>query len=160
MGWTSYAIGLGSNRPHGRHGAPQHVLVAAIDALASAGCAIVHVAPTVASRPLVPAGRRFANGAAIMRTPLEPLALLTLLKSIERQFGRRRGRRWGPRVLDLDILLWDGGRVRTRRLVVPHPGLPHRRFVLEPLATIAGDWRVPPGALRVRHLAARHGRSG
>jgi 2-amino-4-hydroxy-6-hydroxymethyldihydropteridine diphosphokinase len=76
------------------------------------------------------------------------------LKSIERDFGRRPGKRWGPRVLDLDIVLWSGGRVRTRGLTVPHPELARRSFVLLPLAAIAPNWRVD-GPLTARHLAYR-----
>ena len=155
MASTSYALGLGSNRPHGRYGSPARVLAAALHTLEDAGCRVVASAPIIATPPLGPGRRRFANSAAIIETGLEPLALLDRLKAIERRFGRRRGRRWGDRVLDLDILLWEGGRVRGRRLIIPHAELADRAFVLRPLATIAADWRVPPGGLRVRHLEAR-----
>jgi 2-amino-4-hydroxy-6-hydroxymethyldihydropteridine diphosphokinase len=83
--------------------------------------------------------------------------MLARLKRLEREFGRRPGRRWGSRVLDLDIVLWSGGRFRSRRLKIPHAGLPQRSFVLQPLLAIAPGWRVN-GALTVRHLAARWGR--
>jgi 2-amino-4-hydroxy-6-hydroxymethyldihydropteridine diphosphokinase len=99
------------------------------------------------------AGRDFANAVAVVESDLEPRQMLAKLKGIEREFGRRRGRRWGSRVLDLDILLWSGGQFRSRRLTVPHPRLAQRSFVLQPLATIAPSWRVGP--LSVRHLAAR-----
>ena len=68
------------------------------------------------------------------------------------------GRRWGPRVLDLDIILWSGGAVVTRRLNVPHPELARRAFVLGPLAEIAPDWPVAGTGRAVRHLAHRIGR--
>ena len=80
--------------------------------------------------------------------------MLERLKALEREFGRRRGRRWGPRVLDLDLVLWSGGRFRSRRLTVPHPQLAERSFVLQPLAAIAPGWRIV-GSLTVRHLAHR-----
>jgi 2-amino-4-hydroxy-6-hydroxymethyldihydropteridine diphosphokinase len=80
--------------------------------------------------------------------------MLGRLKAIEREFGRRAGRRWGPRVLDLDIVLWSGGKWKSRRLTVPHPQLDKRSFVLQPLAAIAPGWRVR-GPLTVRHLARR-----
>jgi 2-amino-4-hydroxy-6-hydroxymethyldihydropteridine diphosphokinase len=80
--------------------------------------------------------------------------MLSRLKQIEREFGRRRGRRWGPRVLDLDIVLWSGGDWRSRRLAVPHPQLEKRGFVLQPLVSVSPFWRVR-GALNVRHLAHR-----
>jgi 2-amino-4-hydroxy-6-hydroxymethyldihydropteridine diphosphokinase len=99
------------------------------------------------------AGRDFANAAAIVESDLDPPGMLAELKAIEQEFGRRRGRRWGPRVLDLDIALWSGGRFRSRRLTIPHPQLARRNFVLQPLAAIAPNWSIGPLALR--HLAGR-----
>jgi len=149
-----YAIALGSNRRHGRHGSPERVLEAALSALTAAGVAVTARSPVLATAPLGPGGRRFANAAVLAHTSLDPPALLDLLKRIERAFGRRRGRRWGARVLDLDVLLWSGGRWRTRTLAVPHAGLRARRFVLDPLVTVAPGWRLPDGGT-VRHAAAR-----
>jgi 2-amino-4-hydroxy-6-hydroxymethyldihydropteridine diphosphokinase len=100
------------------------------------------------------AGRDFANAVALVESNLEPPDMLTCLKAIERDFGRRRGKRWGPRVLDLDIVLWSGGKFRSRSLSVPHRELDRRSFVLGPLAAIAPNWRVR-GALTARHLAER-----
>jgi len=147
-------VALGSNRASGAHRLPQHVLEAAIDQLSG------HVTLIVASRlietaALGPSARRFANGAILIETPLAPPALLALLKATERAFGRRPGRRWGTRPLDLDILLWSGGRVRRRALKIPHPALAERLFVLAPLAEIASDWRLPRTPFSVRHLKAR-----
>jgi 2-amino-4-hydroxy-6-hydroxymethyldihydropteridine diphosphokinase len=156
-----YAIAIGSNRRHGRHGAPSHVVRAAVDALDRAGLAVAAVSPVIATPALGPAGRSFANAAVIVETPLDPPALLDLVKAIERRFGRRRGRRWGARVLDLDILLWSGGRwprFGGRRLVVPHRSLETRDFVLRPLVRVAPRWRVGKGARTVRHALARLGR--
>ena len=99
------------------------------------------------------AGRDFANAVAMVESRLAPPAMLERLKSVEREFGRRRGRRWGPRVLDLDLVLWSGGKFRSRRLTIPHAGLARRSFVLQPLAAIAPGWRI--GAVTVRHLAHR-----
>lgn len=149
-----YAIALGSNRRHGRHGPPARVLAAALDALAAEGAAVVASSAVLATAPLGPGGRRFANAAALVATPLAPPALLAVLQRIERAFGRRRGRRWGARVLDLDILLWSGGAWTTRSLRIPHPGLAGRRFVLDPLAAVAPGWR-PRAPVAVRHLRAR-----
>src|SRR5437660_775068 len=72
------------------------------------------------------AGRDFANAVALVESELDPPEMLRRLKSIERDFGRRRGRRWGPRVLDLDIVLWSGGRWTARQLNVPHLQLAKR----------------------------------
>ena len=151
-----YAIALGSNRRHDRHGSPRHVLLAAIGALSAHGT-ITAQSPIIATSALGPAGRGFANAALLMETLLDPPALLHHLKRIERAFGRRRGRRWGARVLDLDILLWSGGAWtgRAPALLIPHPHLARRRFVLDPLVTIARDWRIPATALHVRHAHAR-----
>ena len=77
-----------------------------------------------------------------------------LAASLEREFGRRRGKHWAARVLDLDISLWSGGRFRSRRLTIPHDGLEERSFVLQPLAAIAPSWRVRR-SLTTRHLAHR-----
>ena len=99
------------------------------------------------------AGRDFANAVALVESELEPMEMLARLKALEREFGRRRGKRWGPRVLDLDILLWSGGNFRSRRLHIPHPQLGRRSFVLQPLSTIAPGWRV--GTLTIRQLAHR-----
>ena len=159
---TSYAIALGSNRRHGRHGAPPAILAAATAALAEAGVTIEARSPFIISTAVGPAGRAFANGALLVSTPLDPPALLGLLKRIERDFGRRRGRRWGPRVIDLDIAMWSGGRWPAGlrrpgpgRLAVPHAELAKRDFVLGPLARIASGWRHPISGLRVRHMLAR-----
>ena len=99
------------------------------------------------------AGRDFANAVALVESDLEPAELLSRLKRIEREFGRRRGRRWGPRVLDLDIALWSGGAFHSRSLTIPHAEIERRSFVLEPLAAIAPSWRL--GSLTVRQLAHR-----
>ncbi|ATE64514.1 2-amino-4-hydroxy-6-hydroxymethyldihydropteridine diphosphokinase [Rhizorhabdus dicambivorans] len=150
-----YAIGLGSNRRHGRHGAPAAVLRAALAALVGDDIRVTALSPVIATPPLGPAGRSFANAAAIIETRLGPAMLLIRLKAIEAAFGRRRGRRWGARVIDLDILLWSGGRYHHgRRLAIPHRGLEQRDFVLRPLAAIAPGWKVGRGARTVRQ--ARH----
>ena len=107
---------------------------------------------------LGPAGRGFANAVALVESELDPPALLAELKRIERDFGRRGGRRWGPRVLDLDIVLWSEGPWAGGGLVVPHPEFRRRRFVLEPLAEIAADWRDPISGATIRHLLHRLGR--
>lgn len=154
MTTTSYAIALGSNRRHGHHGSPAGVVAAAAAELARLG-RVVTLSPILSTPALGPAGRSFANAAAILVSPLDPPALLAELKRLERAFGRRRGRRWGPRVLDLDIILWSGGRWQQQGLIIPHPQMAARAFVLHPLAAIAPDWRLPGSPLAVRHLAAR-----
>ncbi len=148
-----YAIALGSNRSHGRFGRPAEVVQAAVAEL-DRRFGLFDASPIILNPASGGAGREFANAAALIETGLEPPALLAELKRIEQQFGRRSGRRWGARVLDLDILLWTGGRFRSRTLIVPHQRLPERPFVLQPLLAIAPGWRVS-GARTVRHFAHR-----
>jgi 2-amino-4-hydroxy-6-hydroxymethyldihydropteridine diphosphokinase len=147
-----YAIAIGSNRPHGRFGRPAGVVEAAIARL-DEEFGLFDASPIVLNSAHGGAGRDFANAVALVESSLQPPAMLSRLKSLEREFGRRRGRRWGPRVLDLDLVLWSGGRFGSRGLTVPHPRLASRSFVLHPLAAVAPGWRVGP--LSVRHLAHR-----
>ena len=148
-----YAIAIGSNRRHIRHGPPTGVVAAAIAAL-DAEFALFAVAPIIINPAIGGAGREFANSVALVETGLAPEAMLGAVKSIERGFGRRPGRRWGTRVLDLDLVAWNGGRFTSRRLVIPHPRLASRDFVLGPLSAVAPGWRLI-GALTASHLAAR-----
>ena len=151
-----YAIAVGSNRPHGRHGRPAGVVQAAIAELDRA-FSLFDASPLLLNPASGGAGRDFANAVAIVEAALDPRAMLDALKEMERSFGRRPGRRWGARVLDLDLLAWDGGRWSDRRLVIPHPALERRAFMLLPLAAIAPHWPVR-GRLTARHLAARLGK--
>ena len=150
MATTSYAIALGSNR-RSRHGSPEATLRAALAEIGG-----VRAVSKIRTTPaLGPAGRSFANAAAIVESRLEPDALLDRLKAIERAFGRRPGRRWGQRVLDLDIILWSGGAWASPGLVIPHPAFRERGFVLGPLAPLAPDWRDPVSGRTMRQLRAR-----
>lgn len=151
---TTVIVAIGSNRRHGRHGAPAGVVRAAVDALAGLG-AVVAVSRIHATAPLGPGGRRFANAVVTVRTHLSLPAVLAAIKAIERGFGRRGGRRWGDRVLDLDIVGAGGTVVRSGALVVPHPRMAGRRFVLDPLVEVAPDWRHPVLNATARQLRAR-----
>ena len=148
-----YAIAVGSNRMHGRHGRPAGVVEAAIAEL-DRRFDLFDASPILLNPAQGGAGRDFANAVAVVASSEEPPAMLAELKAIERAFGRRGGKRWGPRVLDLDILAWDGGTLRSRYLTIPHPALVRRTFMLQPLAAIAPAWRIS-GALNARHLATR-----
>jgi 2-amino-4-hydroxy-6-hydroxymethyldihydropteridine diphosphokinase len=81
----------------------------------------------------------FVNGVIKIETDLEPLDLLRILKTIESQLGRTETFRWGPRTIDLDILIFDDMEMRTEDLQIPHPLLHERQFVLIPLAEINRD---------------------
>jgi len=147
---ATYVIAIGSNRP-GRHGRPEAEVRAAIAALGG----VIAVSRIVATPPLGPSSRRFANAAAILESAESPPALLARLKAIERSFGRRPGRRWGARVIDLDIILWSGGVHIGAALTIPHPAFRARRFVLDPLERLVPRWRDPVTGLSIRQLAAR-----
>jgi 2-amino-4-hydroxy-6-hydroxymethyldihydropteridine diphosphokinase len=111
---------------------------------------------TLASAPIGPSRRRYANAAVIVATAAGPEAVLDRLQGIEHAFGRRRrGARWGARVLDLDIVLWSGGPWASERLVIPHPEFRSRAFVLAPAAAIAPGWRDPVTGRTLRQLNAR-----
>jgi 2-amino-4-hydroxy-6-hydroxymethyldihydropteridine diphosphokinase len=148
-----YAVAIGSNRPHGRHGRPAGVVEAAIARL-DEDFGLFDASPIILNAAHGGAGRDFANAVALVESDLDPPEMLGRVKLLERRFGRRTGRRWGPRVLDLDLVLWSGGKWRSRGLVIPHGQIARRSFVLQPLAAIAPNWRVD-GVLNARHLAHR-----
>ena len=154
-------LGLGSNLGNRRDN-----LRAALDALAADGR--VAVAAVSAFYETEPWGYHeqpaFLNGAAAVDTILSPVNLLALCQSIERRQGRQAGgRRYGPRVIDLDILLYGSEIVsrETPDLQIPHPRLPLRAFALLPLAEIAGEVLHPVLNRAIRELAAAvDGREG
>ena len=152
---ASYAIALGSNRPHHNYGSPRRVILAAFGALNTGGLHLRAFSPVIETPPVGPSRRTFANAAAIVESELDPAELLSRLKTIERAFGTRSGQRWSARTLDLDIVLWSGGIWTQRHLAVPHRAYRERSFVLTPLAHIAAGWRDPVSGLTVQQLHAR-----
>ncbi|MGC9197026.1 MAG: 2-amino-4-hydroxy-6-hydroxymethyldihydropteridine diphosphokinase [Syntrophobacteraceae bacterium] len=98
------------------------------------------------------AGGWFVNAAALVKTILEPLALLDVMLEIERGFGRVRTIKWGPRTLDLDILFYENYQIDLPRLKVPHPLMGERLFVLAPLAEVAPEWTHPGSRRSVRQM--------
>jgi 2-amino-4-hydroxy-6-hydroxymethyldihydropteridine diphosphokinase len=149
-----YALALGSNRSLSARRTPARLIEEAV-ALIGGHMRVLAVSPVIMTAPLGPSQRRFANGAILVESALPPPALLALLQSIETRLGRRRHRRWGARSIDIDIILWSGGRWRSRALTIPHAAFRARAFVLTPLAVIAPCWRDPLTGLAMRHLRAR-----
>ena len=124
--------------------------------LPAIGIDVVARSPWYLSEP-VPASDQpwFVNGVAAVATDLPPEALLARLLALETRFGRARGARNAARSLDLDLLDYDGRQCATATLVLPHPRLHERRFVLVPLCDIAPDWRHPTLGVTATELVAR-----
>lgn len=155
-------LALGANLP-GRWGDPLTALRRVVVELANAGLRLMAASHIYATTPLGP-GRQapYLNAVLMLESHLAPAALLRLLKGLERRAGRRFAPRWGPRCLDIDVLDYSGRRVgrpsrrRERgRLVLPHPELHSRAFVLVPLLEIAPHWRHPVLGVAGRTLLVR-----
>jgi 2-amino-4-hydroxy-6-hydroxymethyldihydropteridine diphosphokinase len=134
-------VGLGSNM-----GDRERMIWSAIHMLTfNPEVEVVAVSSIRETEPVGPLDQRpFLNAAAAIDTDLEPRALLDLLLSIERELGRsRKGPRFGPRTIDLDLLLYEDEVVEEPGLTVPHPRLHERRFALEPLADLDPGLTVP-----------------
>jgi 2-amino-4-hydroxy-6-hydroxymethyldihydropteridine diphosphokinase len=151
------AIALGSNLESGA-GAGSHDRAANLrEAVARLG-AMGRVTAVSSFYDTAPVGYvdqpRFLNGAVLLETELEPVALLTGLLAVERAMGRDRSATVakGPRVIDLDLLLFGAVVLETAELTVPHPALRERRFVLEPLGEIAPEMVDPVTGLTVAEL--------
>ena len=130
-------IGLGGNV--GTQGEILERFRRARDAVAALG--EVRSAPLYRSAPIGPEQPAFYNTALALRAPdVQPTELMAILLEIERLLGRTRAEvvRWGPRTIDLDILIWDDRVIRTPELEVPHPHLTERRFALAPVAELVG----------------------
>ena len=109
-----------------------------------------------ASKPMGPADQPdYVNAVAALDTLLSPEELLQALQKIEQRLGREReGEKWGPRIIDLDLLLYGKKTIQTDTLTVPHPGLHERDFVIIPLAEIAGNLNIPGKGLLSTLIAA------
>ncbi len=143
MGTATYLIAIGSNR------------IGARARVAAALPKAMRRSRSITSRPIGPGTRDYANAVVMIESRLQPDSMLKKLKRIERACGRRPGRRWGDRPLDLDIIGWSGGIWASPALTIPHPEFRIRRFVLAPLCEIAPDWRDPITHLTARQLLAR-----
>lgn len=137
---TTY-IGLGSNLDD-----PVAQLMRAFDELAMLPQSrLVQRSALYSSKPVGPAQPDFVNAVVRLDTELSPLALLDALQTLEQAHHRVRLQHWGPRTLDLDLLLYGNQTIDEDRLKVPHPYLTQRSFVLYPLAEISPDLHLPDG---------------
>jgi pantoate--beta-alanine ligase len=138
---TACLIGLGSNL-----GDRVAQLRAALDRLSQhPQIKLVQVSALVETAPVggPPGQGRYLNGAAVVETDLAPPALVVLLLEVEQALGRTRNEPCGPRTIDLDLLLYGESVFQDATVVVPHPRMAQRRFVLEPAVQVAGAWRHP-----------------
>tara|TARA_R110000787_G_scaffold333_11_gene1126 strand:- start:13119 stop:13628 length:510 start_codon:yes stop_codon:yes gene_type:complete len=153
---TEVYIGLGSNLA-----SPDRQMRRAITAIARLPATkLTGTAPWYQTRAVGP-GRQpnYLNTVVAIATALSPLRLLKALQGIERQQGRRRIVRWGPRTIDLDILIYGTQTMYCKKLTIPHPRLTQRNFVILPLADIAPDL-VLPDTTPLRQLLANCSTAG
>ena len=148
-------IALGSNIS-GPWGSPEQSVQHAMQALNRDGLKLVGASRLLLTAPFgKPNQPPFVNAVARIETHLPPLALLQKLHAIERMAGRRRATRWGPRTLDLDIVDYRGLIQSSGKLILPHPGIPERIFVLKPIAELAEEWRHPANHLSAQKMLRR-----
>jgi 2-amino-4-hydroxy-6-hydroxymethyldihydropteridine diphosphokinase len=160
-------VGLGANCP-GPWGTPAETIAQALGEIERLNGAVIAISPLYQTAAVGSARQPpYVNAVARLDTHLSPEALLRVLKEIERRSGRRGGRPWGPRSLDIDIIDYGGvvrhwrgrrpdfKRAGTRPLVLPHPLAHQRPFVLRPLLDIAPGWRHPALKQSARELWRR-----
>jgi 2-amino-4-hydroxy-6-hydroxymethyldihydropteridine diphosphokinase len=165
-------VALGANCP-GPWGTPRETIARALGKIADANIAVRAVSPLYATHAVGNARQpAYVNAVALIGTTLSPESLLRVLKQVEREAGRRGGRPWGPRTLDIDIVDYKGlvkhwrsgrgdfARAGARPLVLPHPLAHARPFVLKPLLDIAPDWRHPALKLSAEELWRRAAKRG
>jgi 2-amino-4-hydroxy-6-hydroxymethyldihydropteridine diphosphokinase len=149
-------IALGANIPSAT-GSPEATLRAALAALEERGVRVFRLSSFRQTQAWPnPADPPFINAVAWIETDLQPFALLGLLHDVETVYGRKRSAANAPRTLDLDLIDY-AGRVEQGTVVLPHPRMADRRFVLEPLAEVAPGWRHPVTGLTVEALLAALG---
>lgn len=149
-------VGLGANLPHPEHGPPAATLRAALAQFPAENLTVAAVSRFYESAP-VPVSDQpwFVNAVAQVDTTLDPAQVLAALHRIEAAFGRVRRERWAARILDLDLLDYDGKVQKgSPGPEIPHPRLSERAFVLLPLAEIAPDWVHPVSRQSLAALTA------
>ncbi len=142
--WVTAYVGLGSNLDD-----PVNHVVTALDELMQiTDCRNVIGSSLYRSAPMGPQDQPdYINAVACLQTSLDAHQLLSELQQLEQKHRRVRERHWGPRTLDLDLLLYGGEQIRSDDLVVPHPGMGERSFVLVPLYEIAPELTLPDNQL-------------
>ncbi|MGB3559916.1 MAG: 2-amino-4-hydroxy-6-hydroxymethyldihydropteridine diphosphokinase [Geitlerinemataceae cyanobacterium] len=150
------AIALGSNL-----GDSHATLEAAVTTLeGTSGITVKACSNWYKTAPIGPSQPDYLNGCALLEVQLSPQELLRTLLAIEDKFNRVRQERWGPRTLDLDVLLFGDLILETPDLQIPHPRMNERAFVLVPLTEIAPDWIEPVSGKTIAQLVEKVDRSG
>ncbi len=148
-------IGLGSNLGSPFGGRRVNLETALARLSRTEGIRIVKVSSVYETAPMGPQDQGlFLNAAAALMTELQPEPLLDVLLAVEDKMGRVRERHWGPRLIDLDLLLFGQRVLRTKRLTLPHPEMANREFVLAPLAEIAPLATHPVSGITVAEMNA------
>jgi 2-amino-4-hydroxy-6-hydroxymethyldihydropteridine diphosphokinase len=143
-------LGIGANL-----GSPINAVRDAIERLETVSMSVDRVAKLYRSPPLGPADQPdYINTVVRLRTSHSPEALLLACQAIELALGRKKAIRWGPRVIDLDILLYDDLQLICANLVIPHPEMHKRRFVLKPLCDLVPEFTIPGFQSTIRELEA------
>lgn len=146
---TLAAIALGSNLGNSRE-----ILEAALQSLGHRqGIQVLTCSHWYQTAAVGPPQPDYLNGCALLSVVLSPQELLAALLQTEGQFGRVRRERWGPRTLDLDLLLYGDSVLNSPELQIPHPRMRERAFVLIPLAQICPDWVEPVSGRTIAQLA-------
>ena len=148
-------VALGANLPSTRFGSPRQTCEAAIAEIGRRSIVVADRSRWYHSAPVPPSDQPpYVNGVVRLETTLAPLALMTTLLAIEREFGRVRGRLNAPRILDLDLLAYGDRHLDGvgDSLVLPHPRLHQRAFVLLPLNDVCENWRHPVSGLSVPEM--------
>jgi 2-amino-4-hydroxy-6-hydroxymethyldihydropteridine diphosphokinase len=148
-------LALGANLPS-RFGTPDQSLTYGLTVLTARGVRVLQASRLYSNPAVPPSGQPdFVNCVAVVSTTVEPGELIEICLALEREFGRVRGEKWGPRAIDIDIIDFDGIRVDTPELTLPHPRLHERAFVLVPLLEVAPAWRHPVTGEKGSDLLAR-----
>ena len=150
-------IGLGGNLGDRK----ENIQKALVELARNNRCRLTRVSSLYETRPVgIEEQPDFLNLAAEIETELNPKELLVWLKEVERKVGREKTFKWGPRIIDIDILLYDDLHVTEDNLEIPHPEMHKRAFVLSPLAEIAPSAKHPITGLTVRQMSDAVGDEG
>ncbi|MFP6713108.1 MAG: 2-amino-4-hydroxy-6-hydroxymethyldihydropteridine diphosphokinase [Rhodospirillales bacterium] len=146
-------IGIGSNLPSEKFGAPQAVCEAAVNHLAQNDIEVLRRSSWYETAP-IPASQQpnYVNGVVSIGTNLDSLKLLDLLLDVESRMGRERYFSNAARIIDLDLLAYNDEIVDTERLCLPHPRLEDRAFVVQPILEIAPDWQHPHSRRSIQEI--------